>query len=781
MSEPLIRLENLSKYYTSGQNVVVGLYNMELELNRGEFIAITGESGSGKSTLSHVLGGILPYESGELYFEGQPTSHYDSLDWEHYRRDHISFISQSYGILPGATVISNVITALRLSGMEKAAAKAAAEEILRQVDLWELRHRRAAKLSSGQKQRLSIARALAKPAPVLIADEPTGNLDPENSRKVIELLAQAAKNRLVILVTHEFSEAADVATRHITLQDGRLVMDAPLRDTAQPEPMPATGKSSAPLSPYVAILQQQSRPIWSTLIALFFSITAFAVFAFLGAFIIALDDTDTRIYDNNAFANGDPLRIIVSTMEHRPLTDADYEVILQTPYVQALETNGYLTDAQYSYRDGVDYKTTHTEQVDPTTGTHFMEVSYRPLSTAPFMKTVPMLAEGSFPLLEGQLPGSFYEVVAHSADSFEIGQQITVFLSNQKYWGRFQFIKLNFTVVGITDYGEGLYFHNDVGRFCQEISHSNAGGAFVPEDKTATDTRFQHFLDIVTPGGGVLPEGFSPYLTDEQVRCHPNTYTTFYNPMTEEQIPFYVNDDVTLYFPETIYVSFTTPEGKPSTMEYSHYLTSLDHTRLYEVSQNTFDKLTWRENSEQVSLTIEDYAYTDRVLDALQSVGYVAASPYQQGSTRVDAEKAEQRKQTLTVCIAALLAIVALQVVLLRALFSVQTESYKLMSNIGLVSRAAANSVLWQILGFTVLGQLIGSSGIWLCGQGGIERIAQILRYLPPKYVALLSAVHWAASLVAAVWVMGSLKKQVYPFAGSFSDINLDIEKEAVK
>lgn len=781
MSEPLIRLENLSKYYTSGQNVVVGLYNMELELNRGEFIAITGESGSGKSTLSHVLGGILPYESGELYFEGQPTSHYDSLDWEHYRRDHISFISQSYGILPGATVISNVITALRLSGMEKAAAKAAAEDILRQVDLWELRHRRAAKLSSGQKQRLSIARALAKPAPVLIADEPTGNLDPENSRKVIELLAQAAKNRLVILVTHEFSEAADVATRHITLQDGRLVMDAPLRDTAQPEPMPATGKSSAPLSPYVAILQQQSRPIWSTLMALFFSITAFAVFAFLGAFIIALDDTDTRIYDNNAFANGDPLRIIVSTMEHRPLTDADYEVILQTPYVQALETNGYLTDAQYSYRDGVDYKTTHTEQVDPTTGTHFMEVSYRPLSTAPFMKTVPMLAEGSFPLLEGQLPGSFYEVVAHSADGFEIGQQITVFLSNQKYWGRFQFIKLNFTVVGVTDYGEGLYFHNDVGRLCQDISHNDNRGSFIPEDKTATDTRFQHFLDIVTPGGGVLPEGFSPYLTDEQVRCHPNTYTTFYNPMTEKQIPFYVNDDVTLYFPETIYVSFTTPEGKPSTMEYSHYLTSLDHTRLYEVSQNTFNQLTWKENSEQVSLTIEDYAYTDRVLDALQSVGYVAASPYQQGSTRVDAEKAEQRKQTLTVCIAALLAIVALQVVLLRALFSVQTESYKLMSNIGLVSRAAANSVLWQILGFTVLGQLIGSSGIWLCGQGGIERIAQILRYLPPKYVALLSAVHWAASLAAAVWVMGSLKKQVYPFAGSFSDINLDIEKEAVK
>ncbi len=789
MNQPLIRLENLSKYYTSGANVVIGLSGLDLEFHRGEFIAITGESGSGKSTLSHVLSGILPYESGEMFFDGQPTSHYDSIDWEHYRRDHISFISQSYGILPGATVMNNVITALRLSGVEKSAARVAAEDILRQVDLWELRYRRAAKLSSGQKQRLSIARALAKPAPILIADEPTGNLDPENSKIVIDLLAQAAKDRLVILVTHEYTEAEHVATRHIVLQDGRVVMDAPLRSAADPGPIPTIVKTTNPVSPFVSLLQQRSRPVWSTLMGLFFSITAFAVFAFLGTFIIALDDTDTRIYDADAFANGDPKRIIVSTLEQRPMTEADYETILQTPYVQALETNGYLTDAQYSYRDGIDYKTTHTEQVNPYTGEHYMETSFQPYQDSPFMKTVPMLAEGSFPLLEGQLPGNFYEVVAHSSDNFELGQQITVFLTNQKYWGRFQFIRMQFTVVGITDYGEGLYFHNDVGRFCQEISHSLSNSAFIPEDKTATDRKFQHFLDIITAGGGVLPEDFSPYLTDEQLRCHPNTYATLYNPLTEERIPYRTvnsnlpgpDNKVTLYFPETIYVPITTPEGKPHTMEYSNYLTSLDHTRIIEVSQNTFDALTWQQPSEQVSLTIEDYAYTDRVLESLQSAGYIAASPYQQGSTRVDVEKAEQRKQTLTVCIAALLAVIALQVLMLRALFSVQTDSYRLMSNIGLVSRSAVLSILWQILSFTLLGQLLGGSGIWLCGKNGIQRIEHILRYLPPKYILLLSAVHLAAALAAALWVMGALKKQVYPLAGSFSDLNLDTEKEAAK
>lgn len=193
MAEELLRLEGVSKYYTSVQSVVMGLNNISLTSHRGEFVAITGESGGGKSTLAHVMSGILPYESGEMFLRGKPTSHYDSMDYERYRRDHISFISQNYGILPGCTVLENVVSALRLSGVGKASAIEKAESILQEVELWELRSRRAAKLSSGQKQRLAIARALAKPAAILIADEPTGNLDPENSAKIIDLLAKARR------------------------------------------------------------------------------------------------------------------------------------------------------------------------------------------------------------------------------------------------------------------------------------------------------------------------------------------------------------------------------------------------------------------------------------------------------------------------------------------------------------------------------------------------------------------------------------------------------------
>ena len=313
MEKAILALQNLSKFYTSGQSVVVGLNDVSLSFSRGEFVAITGESGSGKSTLAHVLGGVLPYESGELLLEGKPTSHYDGVEWETYRRDCISFISQNYGILPGSTVISNVISALRLAGMRLGEARKEAEKILRQVELWPMRHRRAARLSSGQKQRLAIARALAKPAPVLLADEPTGNLDAENSAKVIELLAEAAKERLVILITHEFQEAEDLATRHIALQDGKVVMDVELRPAngvEQEQPVNKRRRKRL-LGGYIARLQLRARPVWCVMMALLFALSAFAVFAFLGTFIVALDDTPTRIYDNSAFRNGDDRRIVV--------------------------------------------------------------------------------------------------------------------------------------------------------------------------------------------------------------------------------------------------------------------------------------------------------------------------------------------------------------------------------------------------------------------------------------------------------------------------------------
>ena len=777
VAEQLLTLIDLSKYYTGSQSVVMGLNSVSLSFSRGEFVAVTGESGSGKSTLSHVIGGILPYESGELLLGGRPTSHYDGLDWERYRRDNISFISQNYGILPGATVLGNVVSALRLAGVDKEAAAASAEDILRQVELWELRRRRAAKLSSGQKQRLSIARALAKPAPILIADEPTGNLDAENSAKVIDLLARAAGDRLVILVTHEFDEARDLATRHIVLQDGKVASDTALRPASDPGPAPAAAKGKRrSLSPYVARLQAASRPVWTGLTACFFALTAFAVFAFLGVFIISLDDTPTRIYDDSVFRDGSTTRIIVQNPGQRPLTQADYDAILSVPHTEVLEPWSYAADAQYAYREGVDYRTVYSEHLgDLDNPNHFMIATSEMFDSAPFVRTVPVLPRGRTFLTGGRLPEGFFEVASADPD-YGVGDTVKLFLWADNIFGRNPFV-LEMTVVGTTDYGDGLYFSQTMGRFFRQS---------MEVDNRTADRGFLYFPSKNVEEGRFI--GSVSAFSNQFVSLR-NLYQREYGADSDayrealENFPaftFYSDDDSgssRKLLPYTEVWRIEIDNGSYYAINFTYHSEGL--SQLVQVSYADFDALTWHTHSDQASLTISDYAYTDRVIDALEDLGYWAVSPYRLGSTRQDPDLAAEREQTLKVCLAALLAVVALQIVVLRALFSVENDSYRLLSNIGLTGRTAKQSVLWQVAAFTLMGQLIGGLGVWLCGLGGVQRIQELLRWLPAPYILLLSGVHLAASLLAALWTVRALARQVYPLAGKYSDLALDDGEEA--
>jgi len=756
MTEELLRLDGLSKYYTATQSVVMGLNHISLTFRRGEFVAITGESGSGKSTLAHVLGGILPYESGEMFLQGTPTSHYDGTDWERYRRDHISFISQNYGILAGCTVLENVVSALRLTGLDRDTAMDKARGILKEVELWELHNRRAGKLSSGQKQRLSIARALAKPASILIADEPTGNLDPENSAKIIDLLARAARERLVILITHEFAQAEHHATRHIALQDGQVVMDAPLRPctvTETPAALPRPTRRQK-LSPYVARLQLSGRPVWSLLVLLFFALTAFAVFAFLGTFVISIDDTNTKVYDNAAFTNGAQTRIVVLRSDQAPMTEDDRQAILSAEYVTALEPFGYISDVNYAYREGIDYEYKYSSQSSGSIHdtTRFIHTSLKILNGAPFMQTVPMLAGSREFLTAGRLPENAYEVVM-AGDPSLIGTTMPVLLQDAKNWSSSCKIELHVEVVGVTDYGSGLYFHEDIGRAFNDY--------FALRDHEVL------FL-------------YAPDLTGDLVRLSKDNYARY---IKWETYSFNLRnqnvseEEFDRDNPEHVIPLQLICEQNENMREDLSHIHNSFFNGYYEISRAVFDRATSAESCDQVSITIEDYAYTDRVLEQLRDMGYIALSPFREGSTKVNPQLAEERVQTLTVCASALLLILLLQVIVLRALFSTQTESYRLLSNIGLVCPVAKRSIYWQILLFTLLGQLVGLVGLLLCSRLGVERIVFILRYLPPAKLLIFSAIHLAAALISALWISHSLTGQVFPFSGRESDLSLDAEE----
>lgn len=223
-----LELKGIGKIYVSEGSVGVGIRGVDLSFEKNEFVAITGESGSGKSTLLNVISGMDSYEEGEMYIEGEPTSHYVQQDFEEYRKKYISFIFQDYNIIDSMTVLQNVeLSLMHVEDPKERRRKAI--ELLTRVGMEKHLHHKGSHLSGGQKQRTVIARALSKDSPIILADEPTGNLDSKSSQEIIELLYEVSRDKLVIIVTHSFDEVAPYATRHIRVFDGAIESDQQLR------------------------------------------------------------------------------------------------------------------------------------------------------------------------------------------------------------------------------------------------------------------------------------------------------------------------------------------------------------------------------------------------------------------------------------------------------------------------------------------------------------------------------------------------------------------------
>ena len=221
----MLRLTNITKDYLSGENTVHALRDVSLHFRKSEFVSILGPSGCGKTTLLNIIGGLDRYTSGEMAVAGVPTSDFRDRDWDTYRNHSIGFVFQSYNLIPHQTVLANVELALTLSGVGKAERRKRAEEALRKVGLGDQLKKKPTQMSGGQMQRVAIARALVNDPEILLADEPTGALDSETSVQIMELLREVAKDKLVIMVTHNPDLAAQYSTRIIRLLDGKILSD----------------------------------------------------------------------------------------------------------------------------------------------------------------------------------------------------------------------------------------------------------------------------------------------------------------------------------------------------------------------------------------------------------------------------------------------------------------------------------------------------------------------------------------------------------------------------
>ena len=221
----MLQIKQICKQYKTGDLVQNALNNVSLNLRDNEFVAILGPSGSGKTTLLNIIGGLDRYDSGDLIINGISTKKYTDRDWDSYRNHTIGFVFQSYNLIPHQTVLANVELALTISGISGAERRRRATEALEKVGLGNQLHKHPSEMSGGQMQRVAIARALVNNPDILLADEPTGALDSETSIQVMELLKEVARDRLVVMVTHNPELAERYATRIVTLKDGVIRSD----------------------------------------------------------------------------------------------------------------------------------------------------------------------------------------------------------------------------------------------------------------------------------------------------------------------------------------------------------------------------------------------------------------------------------------------------------------------------------------------------------------------------------------------------------------------------
>ena len=223
--EYMLQIQHICKEYRTGNLVQKALDDVSLNLRDNEFVAILGPSGSGKTTLLNIIGGLDRYDSGDLIINGISTKKYKDRDWDSYRNHTIGFVFQSYNLIPHQTVLSNVELALTISGIGKEERRKRAIDALKKVGLGEQLHKRPSQMSGGQMQRVAIARALVNDPDILLADEPTGALDSDTSIQVMDLLKEVAKDRLVVMVTHNPELAEEYATRIVNLRDGKIRSD----------------------------------------------------------------------------------------------------------------------------------------------------------------------------------------------------------------------------------------------------------------------------------------------------------------------------------------------------------------------------------------------------------------------------------------------------------------------------------------------------------------------------------------------------------------------------
>ena len=796
MQQVRIKLQNISKYYYSETAVTQALQGINLEFRMGEFVAITGESGSGKSTLLRIISGMDTFDDGELYVDGQPTFQYDEDDWEEYRRTKIGFVFQDYSLIGHYTAKENIVSALLIMGVPEKEAGDKAIHYLERVGLSAQRDQRASKLSSGQKQRLSIARALAKDTDIIVADEPTGNLDSETGAQIVKLLRDLSQDHLVIMVTHNYEQVEKYVTRKVRLHDGSLILDvsenmdtnqksevsenmdtdqksevSEIMDTDQKSEVSentdtdqksemsenvdnnektSDGKKSESneerlrdrtIGRIFVRMNAVRQPEKIALFMGFFLAAAIVSFLFIGQLLMNADDIYTKKYSATSFARKDDKRISIRRKDQKFMTKKDIDQLTKMKHVVSVDQYDIVNDVNYYFEEGKDYRQEYGYNRMSTSneGGLYDSQNVEYVKKDQYMRSSSCLKKSD--LVKGSLPKKIDEVVLYDRGKYKVGDTITFFYTSDVLWSSTEnYIQRKMKVSGLLkNKDKQVYFSPEI---CTMLQSTVTGG------KVFYEYAYNQQLGKYQGQATLWPIVGDIVKKDNEL-CVSGAY--------EAAVYRAEDNDLTLLDQSgLLHIDQYDKDMKSKDVKQIENVETGEKingcgANFAEVSQNIYEKY-YRTESRQASVYITSYAKMDHVLKALDKAGYEAVSTLRFGADEYDSDLVQERLRTIGIAVAILLVMMAAEILILRSIFKIQIKDQKILKFMGMSTKLIGKINYMEMRRYSITAIIVVAVVMNVVGIFVPALRAMLYYYEWPGYLAYFMYNYVAAMVMVAAF-----------------------------
>ena len=757
----MIQLRNVSKYYYSKGMISSGISKVNLDFDLGEFVVITGESGSGKSTLLNVISGLDSYEEGEMYINGAETSHYLASDFEEYRKKYIGNIFQNFNLVNSYTVFQNIELILLINGYQRPEIKRRVSEIIERVGLTEFTGTKVSKLSGGQRQRVSIARALAKDTDIIVADEPTGNLDSESARGIAELLSEIARDKLVIVVTHNYDQFEEFATRRVKMHDGKVIENTRVRRSWQvPEERLSGGTG------FMSGGSQLRLGVRNTFNIFYKFLLLLAVFLFL---VFAISSQYTTLINkqyeqsemgySNYFMNYSNDRIVLKKQDNSEFKDEDYDALARIDNVRMIAPNDVLLDSTlYLENDFLSY-----EAYPRSVGELNAEPDYGRLPEKP-----------GEALLKGQ------------NDEYNLNDDLAQEILDQKL--RIDLLdgsSLEVTVVGVAfdteedpyRYAGEVYMDEEQIKEMRKGIYSSGSSVIILINNKEMVAGMSGGLDRIAPsskvkkGEAIVAEDVSNYFTnnsgDADLGMDPDAAE---NPAQVNTAA--VNQDLginvkNMFYSENVKLKiadvYTEKTFKDKTGNESYD----ENFGTVFISQTDYDKLFGKGNY-QCSVFVDEVKELDKTVQAIRALGYTAL-PLKDTVT-IDEDEDIQSMLEIPITILIIVAIFVIAYIVAGLILRSRSTYFSILRMLGLARKSIRTILDVEVLLVMNIAFVIFLAVVMAVRYEyiNVAYLMKLIQFLKPRDFVVLYAMIAAMSLLISRWFARRLFKKTA--MGSFRE-----------